>query len=67
MTEILKNDVNIPNHLEGDIMKNEQTMEFKELLLSVYEKGNSGATIQELMRLLEDELLKMSEIPTSEK
>jgi len=34
--------------------------EFKTLLLSVYNKGNEGATMKELMSLLESELAKLN-------
>jgi len=34
--------------------------DFKTLLLSVYNKGNEGATVKELLRLLESELAKLS-------
>lgn len=34
--------------------------DFKTLLLSVYNKGNEGATVKELMSLLESELAKFN-------
>ncbi|MCE4049540.1 MULTISPECIES: hypothetical protein [Bacillaceae] len=34
--------------------------DFKTLLLSVYNKGNEGATVKELMSLLESELAKLN-------
>ncbi|MEQ2464701.1 hypothetical protein [Niallia hominis] len=48
-------------------MKNQQISDFKEILQNVYNKGNNGASMQEVMRLLELELLRMSDISVSEK
>jgi len=48
-------------------MKKQTTREFKDLLLHAYKKGNNGATIQELMSLLETELIKMSNFSAKEK
>lgn len=37
------------------------TEEFKALLTNIYDKGNTGATFQEVMELLQAELGKMNE------
>lgn len=41
-------------------MKNYQNNNFKEMLVNVVNEGNKGATMPEILRLLELELLKMN-------
>ncbi|WP_193224457.1 hypothetical protein [Bacillus sp. B1-b2] len=43
-------------------MENLQNNDFKDILVNVVNEGNKGATMQEILRLLELELLKLNSI-----